>query len=218
MILALATGVRTVRESSVPGFSAASETQIKQALENNYDDTGPGAKGREYAYNTYKTLEEALVSYIDDPDTKLPSSERMKAINRLINAPKDYERYTSQPIREYPKSVADYTGYRQIPQIPPIVLKKNTLRPQTLYNPIPNIGVYNLGLTNVNTVTPKHTAQPQYNLENVHLPGPVTPVIPGFLPYLTANHQQHYNARAQFSTQGIYVSNTFNLIYVSQNI
>ncbi|PZC79205.1 uncharacterized protein LOC124634419 [Helicoverpa zea] len=64
----------------------ASESQLKFALENKYDDTGPGAKQPEYAYHTYKTLEDALIAYLDDPDTKLPEHERMKAINKLTKA------------------------------------------------------------------------------------------------------------------------------------
>lgn len=66
--------------------SAASTSQIKFAEENNYDDTGPGAKKPEYAYNTYKTLEEALIAYLDDPDTKLPEQEREKAVQKLLKS------------------------------------------------------------------------------------------------------------------------------------
>ncbi|XP_045496640.1 uncharacterized protein LOC123695005 [Colias croceus] len=84
-------------------YNAASEAQQRFAIQNRYDDTGPGAKGPESAYNTYRSLEEALISYIDDPDTKLPDHERAK-IARFVNT--DY----NQPIREYPKSVEEYTG------------------------------------------------------------------------------------------------------------
>ncbi|CAB3227475.1 unnamed protein product [Arctia plantaginis] len=66
--------------------SAASTSQIKFAEENNYDDTGPAAKKPVYAYNTYKTLEEALVAYLDDPDTKLPEHEREKAVQKLLKS------------------------------------------------------------------------------------------------------------------------------------
>ncbi|XP_038219404.1 uncharacterized protein LOC119837742 [Zerene cesonia] len=84
-------------------YNAASEAQQRFAIQNRYDDTGPGAKGPEYAYNTYRSLEEALVSYIDDPDTKLPEHERAK-VARYVST--DF----NQPIREYPKSVEEYTG------------------------------------------------------------------------------------------------------------
>ncbi|XP_075975992.1 uncharacterized protein LOC142976482 [Anticarsia gemmatalis] len=65
--------------------SAASPAQIKFAIENKYDDTGPGAKQKEYAYNTYKNLEDALIAYLDDPDTKLPDHERAKAVQKLLS-------------------------------------------------------------------------------------------------------------------------------------
>ncbi|XP_022826265.1 uncharacterized protein LOC111356214 [Spodoptera litura] len=65
---------------------AASESQIKFAIENKYDDTGPGAKQPEYAYSTYKNLEDALIAYLDDPDTKLPQHERNKAIHKLMQS------------------------------------------------------------------------------------------------------------------------------------
>ncbi|CAH2040882.1 unnamed protein product, partial [Iphiclides podalirius] len=207
LILTLATSARTVQER--PNYSVASESQIKLALENNYEDTGPGAKGREYAYNTYKTLEEALVSYIDDPDTKLPESERMKALNRLITTPKEYERYTAQPIRELPKSVADYTGYRQIPQIAPIVLKKNVW-PQSLYSAQPStkLGSHNLGFSTSSLHTGvQHTTQPVYKFEGAPISDPALipgPLIPGYFPFLAkVNHHREYN-RPQYSTYGIY--------------
>lgn len=65
--------------------TAASASQLKFAIENKYDDTGPGAKKPEYAYNTYKTLEDALVAYLDDPDTKLPENEKAKAVHKLLS-------------------------------------------------------------------------------------------------------------------------------------
>lgn len=85
--------------------SAASESQIRNAIENKYDDTGPGAKGREFAYHTYKTLENALVSYLDDPDTKLPDHEREKAL-RVLESQNSY-----RPKRPFPKTVEEYNAY-----------------------------------------------------------------------------------------------------------
>ncbi|CAH3996476.1 uncharacterized protein LOC123711849 [Pieris brassicae] len=112
IILSITLGVAV--NSQAP-YSAASESQRRFALENRYDDTGPGAKGPEYAYNTYKTLQEALVSYIDDADTKLPEHERAK-VEQFVNT--DF----SQPIRELPKTVEEYTGLKQPsrPQLQPL--------------------------------------------------------------------------------------------------
>ncbi|KAF9412582.1 hypothetical protein HW555_008945 [Spodoptera exigua] len=73
-------------EAPFKKVQVASESQIKFAIENKYDDTGPGAKQPEYAYNTYKNLEDALIAYLDDPDTKLPQHERNKAINKLMQS------------------------------------------------------------------------------------------------------------------------------------
>ncbi|KAJ8719251.1 hypothetical protein PYW07_016807 [Mythimna separata] len=77
----------------------ASEAQVKFALENKYDDTGPGAKQPENAYRTYKNLEDALVAYLDDPDTKLPEHEREKAINKLTQSQK-YFSYNQNPFQQ----------------------------------------------------------------------------------------------------------------------
>ncbi|XP_026731920.1 uncharacterized protein LOC113496796 isoform X2 [Trichoplusia ni] len=84
LVVSSATSLRRVTGAKQ---SAASESQIKFAIENKYDDTGPGAKKPEYAYSTYKTLEDALIAYLDDPDTKLPEHERAKAINKLTQSP-----------------------------------------------------------------------------------------------------------------------------------
>ncbi|CAH0583293.1 unnamed protein product [Chrysodeixis includens] len=84
LVVSSATSLRRVTGAQQ---SAASEAQIKFAIENKYDDTGPGAKKPEYAYATYKTLEDALIAYLDDPDTKLPEHERAKAINKLTQSP-----------------------------------------------------------------------------------------------------------------------------------
>lgn len=64
-------------------MQVASESQIKFAIENKFDETGPGAKQPEYAYHTYKNLDDALVAYLDDPDTKLPEFDRERAIDKL---------------------------------------------------------------------------------------------------------------------------------------
>ncbi|XP_013142356.1 PREDICTED: uncharacterized protein LOC106106328 [Papilio polytes] len=219
LVLCLATSANSLRDRmTIPSYSAASESQIRFAIENNYDDTGPGAKGPESAYNTYSTLEEALVSYIDDPDTKLPESERMKAILRLINTPKDYERYNpNQAIRELPKSVAEYTGYRNIPTIAPIVLKKQPWQNQVLYhNPRTNMGIYDLrgiSVSNINSVKPRDRPQNLYKLEDIHIPGQVGHVaqvsqvkplpVPNYYPYLTkfipAQSQYENNPQHSYS-------------------
>ncbi|XP_034828336.1 uncharacterized protein [Maniola hyperantus] len=89
--------------------SAASESQIRFAIENKYDDTGPGAKGKEYAYKTYRTLEDALINYLDDPNTTLPQHEREKAINTLrLRNPNQF--VYSSPKRPFPNAV-EYNAY-----------------------------------------------------------------------------------------------------------
>ncbi|CAG9787082.1 unnamed protein product [Diatraea saccharalis] len=86
-ILLAATSVRSQQSNFYhPQQSAASEAQIRFAKENKYDDTGPGAKGPEYAYSTFKRLEDALVGYVDDPDTKLPEFEKAKGIQQLYRS------------------------------------------------------------------------------------------------------------------------------------
>ncbi|KPI97597.1 hypothetical protein RR46_07344 [Papilio xuthus] len=234
LVLCLATSANSLRDRlTIPSYSAASESQIRFAIENNYDDTGPGAKGPESAYNTYSTLEEALVSYIDDPDTKLPESERMKAILRLINTPKDYERYNpSQAIRELPKSVAEYTGYRNIPTIAPIVLKKQPWHNnQVLYHdPRTNMGIYDLrgiSVSNINSVKPRERPQNLYKLEDIHIPGQVGQVnslpVPNYYPYLTkfipaqsqyeSNPQHSYSYGHRVSTRLTYLTKqVFNIL------
>ncbi|KAL0881995.1 hypothetical protein ABMA27_001744 [Loxostege sticticalis] len=87
-LLLMSSGVNSQGNYYGPRKSAASESQIRFAIENKYDQTGPGAKGREFAYATYKTLEDALVAYLDDPDTKLPKHERAKAEMKLIGSQK----------------------------------------------------------------------------------------------------------------------------------
>ncbi|CAH0723475.1 unnamed protein product, partial [Brenthis ino] len=91
-------------------FSAASEAQIRFAIENKYDDTGPGANQPEYAYRTYKNVDDAIISYLDDPNTKLPEYEREKAISVLQG--NNY----SPPPRQLPKTVEEYTGYIERPK------------------------------------------------------------------------------------------------------
>lgn len=106
--------------------SAASDAQIRFAIENKYDDTGPGAKGVEYAYDTYKTLEDALVGYIDDPDTKLPEQEKAKGVQKLYkNQYKDKLNY----------------NYRTIPQIRP-VQQLPSYSKNVLYNSGVNLPVF----------------------------------------------------------------------------
>lgn len=92
--------------------SAASESQIKFAIENKYDDTGPGAKEPQYAYSTYKTLEDALVAYLDDPDTQLPEYERSIAMQKFLKS--QPTRYQTQEFQGfYPKSVEEHISYQK---------------------------------------------------------------------------------------------------------
>lgn len=142
----------------------------------------------------------------------------MKAILRLINTPKDYERYNpNQAIRELPKSVAEYTGYRNIPTIAPIVLKKQPWQNQVLYhNPRTNMGIYDLrgiSVSNINSVKPRDRPQNLYKLEDIHIPGQVGHVaqvsqvkplpVPNYYPYLTkfipAQSQYENNPQHSYS-------------------
>lgn len=78
--------------------SAASDAQIRFAIENKYDQTGPGANGREYAYNTYRTLDDALVGYLDDPDTKLPEYEKAKGTAKLYEHQAFFQKSNQRPL------------------------------------------------------------------------------------------------------------------------
>lgn len=86
--------------------SAATKAQIKFAIENKYDQTGPGAKKPEYAYKTFTNLDDALVAYIDDPDTKLPEAEKYRAYYQLLNKPEE-ENYS-----KLAQKAPIVTGYR----------------------------------------------------------------------------------------------------------
>ncbi|OWR42010.1 Cuticle protein, partial [Danaus plexippus plexippus] len=125
LIFSLLASSNAISHSFSGPISAASKSQIRFAIENKYDDTGPGAKGPEYAYNTYKTLEEALISYLDDPDTKLPEGERERAVAALQIPP------IHTPIRQYPKTVEEYTGYKptERPALKQYDLPKEYYRP-----------------------------------------------------------------------------------------
>lgn len=114
VILALAASTKAYRD--FPHQSVASEAQIRFAIENKYDDTGPGAKEPQYAYNTYKNLDDALIAYLDDPDTKLPEFERHRAIQKLVQSSpnnQNYGQYMEELQRYYPKTVEEYTGYNK---------------------------------------------------------------------------------------------------------
>lgn len=111
LILSIA-AANSIQERASPyrlKYAVASESQLKFALENKYDDTGPGAKRPEYAYSTYKNLQDAIIAYLDDPDTKLPESEKAIAVQKLFKNPNYYPRQQIQ--RHYPKTVEEYTGY-----------------------------------------------------------------------------------------------------------
>lgn len=122
IILIIISDKRTVVGQSVfskqqTTISAASTSQIKNAQENNYDDTGPGAKEPEFAYKTYKTYEDALVAFLDDPDTKLPDNEKNIALSKLnVRQLQKKETLDLKPVpipRQYPKTVEEYTGYKK---------------------------------------------------------------------------------------------------------
>ncbi|XP_063826988.1 uncharacterized protein LOC135076451 [Ostrinia nubilalis] len=103
-ILLLSSGVNSQGNYYPPKKSAASESQVRFAIENKYDDTGPGAKKPEFAYKTYRTLEEALTGYLDDPDTKLPRHERAKAEQKLIGSQKLAYRQFSKEMPVFPNA------------------------------------------------------------------------------------------------------------------
>ncbi|XP_059045700.1 uncharacterized protein LOC131841402 [Achroia grisella] len=106
LLFACATGINTNEFQHYPKYSAATDAQIRFAIENKYDDTGPGSKGQESAYKTYKTLEEALVGYINDPDTKLPEYERYIGTQNLLK---------SQKFQTFPSNNQDAIKYRTVP-------------------------------------------------------------------------------------------------------
>lgn len=98
-------------------LSAASPGQIKFAIENKYDNTGPGAKEPDAAYHTYKFFDDALVAYLDDPDTKLPPHDKARGLERL------YELQTlNHGVDEHVKPINMYSGMVQ--KNIPIVLKR----------------------------------------------------------------------------------------------
>ncbi|KOB78448.1 ABC transporter, ATP-binding protein [Operophtera brumata] len=114
VILSLAANAIAYHQN-IPLQSAASNAQIRFALENKYDNTGPGAEKQQIAYNIYKTLDDALIAYLDDPDTELSPSDRSKAINRLtqMTTNGDQNQGNHEVQRYYPKTVEEYTGYEQ---------------------------------------------------------------------------------------------------------
>ncbi|CAH2241372.1 uncharacterized protein LOC120626858 [Pararge aegeria] len=140
LTLCLLANANTYTSRQQRPYSAATEAQIRFAIENNYDDTGPGAKGQEYAYKTYKTLEDALVSYLDDPDTKLPDHEREKALNILEL--QNQGGYSNPTIRPFPNTVEEYNAYAK-QTIPPVV-RLNIPNKQAFQHPTSNYGFLNL--------------------------------------------------------------------------
>ncbi|XP_048007027.1 uncharacterized protein LOC125242304 [Leguminivora glycinivorella] len=105
--------------------SAATDSQIRFAIENKYDHTGPGAQGPEYAYKTYKHLDEAILAYMNDPDTHLPEHEKHRAIYHFTQPayypPSNSINHVERLPRYQPKTVDEYTGYKpQPPQTPDI--------------------------------------------------------------------------------------------------
>ncbi|XP_026333548.1 uncharacterized protein LOC113240451 [Hyposmocoma kahamanoa] len=108
------------------GLSAASPSQIKFAIENNYDNTGPGAKEPDSAYHTYKHLDDALVAYLDDPDTKLPPHDKARALERLY----DLQRFR-YGVDEHVKPINMYSGMveKHIPTVLNKLIFDNFKRP-----------------------------------------------------------------------------------------
>ncbi|XP_052754501.1 uncharacterized protein LOC113522152 [Galleria mellonella] len=99
LLFACTAGINTNEFEPYSKYSAASNAQIRFAIENKYDDTGPGSKGQEVAYKTYKTLEEALVGYINDPDTKLPDYEKYIGTEKLFESQKPFLSTEQDPIK-----------------------------------------------------------------------------------------------------------------------
>ncbi|XP_063543565.1 uncharacterized protein LOC134751971 [Cydia strobilella] len=118
--------------------SAATDAQIRFAIENKYDHTGPGAQGPEYAYKTYQNVDDAILAYMNDPDTQLPEYEKTRAVHKFTR-PTYYPPFNSidnfKPILRYqPKTVDEYTGYK-----PPQIQNQNiqeyaTYKPQSIVN------------------------------------------------------------------------------------
>ena len=73
-------------------------------------------------------MDDALISYLDDADTKLPEYERERAISVLQGNP-----YTPPP-RQLPKSVEEYTGYTERPN----PINQFNYGGQVLYDPKTN--------------------------------------------------------------------------------
>lgn len=96
---------------------AASPAQVKFAIENKYDNTGPGSKEPDNAYHTYKYFDDALVAYLDDPDTKLPPHEKARGLDRLYQL----QRFR-QGFDEHVKPINMYSGMTQ--KTLPLVLKR----------------------------------------------------------------------------------------------
>ncbi|KAM3959970.1 uncharacterized protein ACR2FA_005992 [Aphomia sociella] len=88
LFFAYSAGINTNEFLPHSKYSAAADAQIRFAIENKYDDTGPGSKGPETAYKTFNNLEDALVGYIDDPDTKLPEFEKYIGTQKLLQSQK----------------------------------------------------------------------------------------------------------------------------------
>lgn len=86
--------------------NAESQAQFRFAVENHFDDTGPGAKQKEFAHKTYSNYEDALISYASDKDTKLPEADKVRAYKKLVReehhaSPKHI--HQSQIFQNYPK-------------------------------------------------------------------------------------------------------------------
>lgn len=126
VILVLAASATAIHRN-LPLQSAASKSQIRFAIQNNYDNTGPGAVEQQFAYNTYKTLNDALIGYLDDPDTRLPESDRSRAIQQLTQSIPEPGYNQGHPTlqRFYPKTVEEYTGYEDPKPTPKLVTKLN---------------------------------------------------------------------------------------------
>ncbi|XP_063385873.1 uncharacterized protein LOC134671932, partial [Cydia fagiglandana] len=135
IILSLAACITA--ESWLSRSTAATDAQIRFAIENKYDHTGPGAEGPEYAYKTYQNLDDAILAYMSDPDTQLPEYEKARAIQKFTRPviyPPSNSINNVDPIPRYqPKTVDEYTGYK-----PPQSQKQNipeyANKPQSIIN------------------------------------------------------------------------------------
>lgn len=130
-------------------------------MENNYDNTGPGAKEPDHAYHTYKHFEDAAVAYLDDPDTKLPPHDKARALERLYELQRLHH-----GVDQHVKPLHMYSG--MIQKNVPIVLKRyNKLMFDNPKRPF--LSVMDLRNLHTDHLGPVKSLDP-YELRNEHEP------------------------------------------------